>query len=83
MSNTPHEIHADFPEYHDAIYELKQNDPHFKKIADTYHTVNRDIHRAETDIEPTTDQHLYEMRKHRVVLKDEIFKMLKESAETS
>ncbi len=38
--------------------------------------MNRAIHRAETDVEPVGDAHMENMRKQRMVLKDEIYGML-------
>ena len=83
MSHTPHEIAADFPEYAAQLHDLKTSDAHFRKIADTYHELNRDIHRAETNIEPTSDDHLTDMRKQRILLKDEIHSLLKASAQAA
>ncbi|MCF2905460.1 YdcH family protein [Octadecabacter sp. CECT 8868] len=76
MSHTPHELHAEFPEFADKISALKQSDAHFAKLSDAYHEVNRAVHRAETDIEPTDDAHMQQMRKERMKLKDEIFAAL-------
>ena len=80
MSHTPHEINADFPEYQDAFHNLKISDPHFKKIAEDYHVLNREIHRAETNVEPTDDIHLTDLRKQRIVLKDEIYAQLRQAS---
>lgn len=77
MSHTPHELAADFPEHADKIHNLRESDAHFAKMADAYHKVNRDVHRAETDVEPTSDDHLAQMRKERIVLKDNLFAYLK------
>lgn len=76
MTHTPHELHEEFPEFADKIHEMKLANNHFTKLADEYHRLNRDIHRAETDIEPTSDDHLEEMKKARLKLKDEIFGIL-------
>ncbi|HBZ44842.1 MAG TPA: hypothetical protein DEO85_12465 [Maritimibacter sp.] len=80
MSNTPHELHDEFPDMADRISELKVSDKHFAKLANDYHEVNRAIHRAETDVEPTDDFHAQELRKQRAALKDEIYKLLTETA---
>lgn len=80
MGHTPHELAADFPEFADQLHVLKLNDTHFQKLADNYHKINRTVHRAETNIEPTTDENLSNMRKQRMVLKDEIYGMLKTAA---
>lgn len=77
MSHTPHELAADFPELADKIATLRQEDTHFARLSDEYHSVNRDIHRAETDVQPTSDEALVTMRKTRMDLKDEIYSYLK------
>ena len=56
--------------------EMKTGNAHFAKLFDEYHEVNRAIHRAETNIEPTDDFNMEEMRKTRMRLKDEIYGML-------
>ncbi len=76
MSHTPHELHEEFPEHADRIHALKTGDAHFGKLFDEYHEVNRAVHRAETDVEPTDDVNLENMRKQRMVLKDEIYALL-------
>ena len=76
MANTPHELNEEFPEFANQIHALKTQDAHFLRLFDEYHEVNRAVHRSETDIEPTTDEHMIELRKQRASLKDEIYKML-------
>ncbi|WP_298563734.1 YdcH family protein [uncultured Aliiroseovarius sp.] len=76
MSHTPHELSEEFPEYADKMSEMKQSDAHFAKLADEYHEVNRAIHRAETNVEPTDQFNEEDMRKKRAALKDEIYRML-------
>ncbi|WP_420859013.1 YdcH family protein [Marivivens marinus] len=76
MSHTPHELHEEFPDKADAIHDLKTKDAHFAALADKYHEVNRAVHRAETDVEPTDDLHMQEMRKERLHLKDQIASLL-------
>lgn len=76
MSHTPHELHEEFPEFADKMTDLKTADAHFSKLAEEYHEINRAVHRAETDIEPTSDLAQTEMRKKRAALKDEIYQIL-------
>jgi len=76
MKNTPHELHEEFPEYAERMHALKTSDAHFARLFDEYHEVNRAVHRAETDIEPTTDEHMEDMRKQRLLLKDELYALL-------
>ncbi|MCK0142198.1 YdcH family protein [Aliiroseovarius sp. F20344] len=79
MSHTPHELHEEFPEFAEKMSDLKQSDAHFSKLADEYHEVNRAIHRAETNLEPTDQFNEEDMRKKRAALKDEIYQMLSAS----
>ncbi|MDX8347609.1 YdcH family protein [Cognatiyoonia sp. IB215446] len=79
MSHTPHELLEEFPEKTEAMQRLKGEDAHFARMYDDYHTINRAIHRAETDVEPTDDMHMSEMRKERMMLKDKIAAILRDA----
>ena len=72
MSHTPHELADEFPEHADKIHGLQTSDAHFARKAEDYHTLNRAVHRAETDVEPTSDDVITDMRKERLQLKDKI-----------
>ncbi len=76
MSNTPNELSEEFPDRLDQMSALKQSDAHFSKLFDDYHEINRAVHRAEIDVEPTDDLHMSEMRKQRLAIKDEIWVIL-------
>ncbi|MFU8864772.1 MAG: YdcH family protein [Rhodobacterales bacterium] len=77
MSNTPHELHEEFPEYTARISTLKKSDAHFARLAEEYHEINRAVHRAETLVEPVEELAEVEMRKQRAALKDQIYGYLK------
>jgi len=77
MSHTPHELRAEFPEFEERIHTLKENDAHFKRLFDEYHTVNREVHRIEVGEEHVTQEVSEEFRKKRMRLKDELYAMLK------
>ncbi|MEL7398419.1 MAG: YdcH family protein [Pseudomonadota bacterium] len=76
MSHTPHELADDFPEHPDRIHDLKVSDPHFARLFEEYHEINRAIHRAETLVEPVEELAEADMRKARMRLKDELYSML-------
>ena len=76
MSHVPHELAEEFPEHTEKMHEMKSSNAHFAKLFEEYHDINRAIHRAETNVEPTDDFHMEDMRKQRLRLKDEIFGML-------
>lgn len=79
MSHTPHELHEEFPQQVEQMAALRQSDAHFAKLSEAYHTLNRAIHRAETDVEPTSDDNMQKMRRERVMLKDDIATYLSEN----
>ncbi len=76
MSHTPHELAEEFPAEVEKMHKLKLENAHFAKLFDEYHDVNRAVHRAETNVEPTDDAHVGELRKQRARLKDSIWAVL-------
>lgn len=76
MSHVPHELPEEFPDKIQAMHDLKMNDAHFQRLAEEYHELNRQIHRVETGVEPTSEQFETELRKKRLHLKDEIASIL-------
>ncbi len=70
MSHTPHELAEEFPDSVEKISALKQSDAHFAKLADAYHDINRAVHRAETDVEPTDEAH---MQVGQIMVGSEVF----------
>lgn len=76
MSNTPHELHEEFPEKAEVIHALKTKDAHFARLVEEYHDINRAVHRAETRVEAVSDEAETALRQKRMRLKDEIWKAL-------
>lgn len=76
MSHVPHELSEEFPDKIEVMHGLRESDAHFARLMDEYHTLNRTIHRVETNIEPMSDVESVRLRKERMVLKDEIARML-------
>ena len=76
MSDTPHKLTDEFPDHRTQMSHLRQVDGHFARLCEQYTEINHKIHLAETDIEPTDDARMTEMRRNRMRLKDEIYGML-------
>lgn len=72
MSNTPHTLGEEFPDQIDAIHALKARDEGFAKILEEYDEVNDRVHKAETRIEPVSEDAEAEFRRRRLALKDAI-----------
>jgi uncharacterized protein YdcH (DUF465 family) len=77
MSHTPHELAEEFPDKAALIHKLKTENPHFARLAEEYHDINRQVHRAETNVEPMDDMAETALRKKRAALKDELYAILR------
>lgn len=71
-----HSLIKELPEYKDRIHELKMSDHHFQRLFDEYHTIDKEIHRLETEESPKTDEFMEDMKKNRLHLKDQLYTML-------
>lgn len=80
MSNTPHTLGDEFPEQLERIHALKASDSSFAKLLLEYDEVNDDIHLAETSVVPVSQTHETDLRKRRLVLKDQIAQALAQDA---
>jgi len=72
MSHHDHELSAEFPAEHAAIQNLKLTDGKFRRIAEHYDEVNRDIAKIESGLTPASDENLEVLKKVRLRLMDEI-----------
>lgn len=77
MSHVPHDLDEVFADHAARLHALKVEDAHFRHLSEQYHALNREIHRAETDVEPCADHVLEEMKKRRLAMLDEIGGMLR------
>jgi uncharacterized protein YdcH (DUF465 family) len=80
MSHTPHELAADFPDLAERIHALKISDGHFARLLGEYEEVNAAVHRAETNVEPMSEEAEGALRKKRAALKDQLYRMLTAAA---
>ena len=76
MTHIPHQLAEAFPAHTEQLHDLKMDNAHFRNLADEYDTVNHEIHRGETNIEPMSDVHLEDLKKTRLKLLDDIRRML-------
>jgi uncharacterized protein YdcH (DUF465 family) len=72
VSHLPHELPEAFPDKIAMMQELRSSEAHFARLSDLYHSINREIHQADTNIKPVSDVYLEDMKKRRLVLLDEI-----------
>ena len=76
MSTTHHDLAHELPEFKETIHDMKMNNAHFRNLFDKYNQLAKDIHRVETGAENTSDHYLTDLRKQRLLLKDEMVPMM-------
>ena len=78
MFAEPHDLHHEFPEFHDQIHTLKMSHRHFQRLFKDYDELNHELKRIEQGIETPADLVVEGLKKERLHLKDQLFVMLKE-----
>ncbi len=68
----PHDLKDEFPDEAQFIERLAATSHEFKRLADCYDQVNRQIYRIESEGESTVDEVLENLKKRRLKLKDQI-----------
>ena len=63
-------------EYRDEIHELKQQNAHFAKIFEKHNELDKKIEHGENGDMPMTDTELEILKKEKLLLKDEAYKMI-------
>ncbi len=77
MLGERHYLEVDLPEYKEKIHQLKLDDTRFSKLYSEYVEVDKAIYRIEESIETPSDEYTEMLKKQRVMLKDELYDMLK------
>lgn len=73
-----HNLTHEFPELEEKINQLKLDDENFRKMYVNYEEVNAIIqHYEEGEQNHTTDEHLTDLRKKRMHLKDDLYVFLR------
>jgi len=76
MTALHHDLAHEFPELRDKIHHMKIDNKHFAKLFDEYHMVNSEVIRLEAENIPVTDETFESLKKLRLSLKDNLYKML-------
>ncbi len=83
MTLEKHDLHHEFPEFNDEIHHLKMNDNHFARLFNEYHEIDKEVNRIEQGIENTSDDYLDTRKKQRLLLKDQLFIIIKKANVTA
>ena len=63
-------------EYRDEIHDLKQSNAHFAKIFEKHNELDQQVEDAEAGRTLLTDMELEVLKKEKLLLKDEAYKMI-------
>jgi uncharacterized protein YdcH (DUF465 family) len=63
-------------EYRDEIHDLKQENAHFARIFEEHNDLDNKIEHAENGDTPMGDVELENLKKEKLLLKDEAYKMI-------
>ena len=80
MLGESHDLFHEFPEYKDRITELRAANQKFAELYDEYHVINDEVERIELEIETPSDMYTETLKKKRLHLKDEIYRVLRKVA---
>lgn len=76
MQGHHHNLVEEFPEYREQIHNLKTQNAHFQTLTNRWEAIDKQIARAESRAELMSEQEEETLRKERLQLKDEIYKIL-------
>lgn len=71
-----HDLHQEFPEFNDAIQVLKAGNARFAMLFASYHRLTGKVEDLQENDMPVADFTIEDMKKQRVMLKDELYHLL-------
>lgn len=71
----PHALNREFPELAAAVAALKETDLHFVHLLKQHDAVDNQITNDEMGVAPMGDTSLEDLKKQRLHLKDELYRM--------
>ena len=78
MFGVRHIIEREFPEFQMEISRLKNNDPDFVRLLVEYDETDKKIYGLEQQSLPVSDAYFGDLKRHRVVLKDQLYSILRQ-----
>jgi len=76
MFGEHHDIPREFPEYRDLVQILCDKNFEFQRKYTEYHTLDQEIRAIEQNVEAVSDQYAEDLKKKRILLKDQIYTTL-------
>lgn len=70
-----------FPEYRELITQLKSSDAHFVSLFQQHNTLDQQVKRMVSRSDPSTPEQIEQLKKEKLLLKDQIYLILKKAAQ--
>ena len=68
-----------FPEYRELITRLKTTDHHFTRLFDKHNELDQKIKNMESHIESGTHEEIETLKKQKLMIKDELYQILRKA----
>ena len=72
-----HDLIHELPEYKERIQKLRADNPQFGRLHDQYNELDQQILKMEEGYETPSDDYMEELKKKRLILKDQLVSMIK------
>jgi uncharacterized protein YdcH (DUF465 family) len=79
MLGEPHDLAHEFPELHDEIEKMREQDPAFAQLMEEYDALDRRVRELEELAQPVADETMEDLKKERLRLKDQLYARLRTS----
>lgn len=66
-----------FSEYKELMTRLKATDPHFAELCTKHDALDQQIHDIEAHTEVSTYEHLEDLKKEKLLVKDKVYAQLR------
>jgi len=76
MAIDHHDLAHEFSEHREKIHLLKMENAHFAKLFDEYDALTKEVERLESERIPVGDEVFEDLKKQRLLLKDQLYAML-------
>jgi len=74
----PHDVEHEFPEFKEVLLEMKSQDSRLADLVEEYERLNADIVDIEENDKLFQDFEFEELKKRRLLLKDQIYSILRD-----
>ena len=81
MTVSHHPLLDEFPQLREQLHERKIADRHVARLAEEYEAIDKRIVRVENGVEALPDAALEDLKKQRLLLKDQLYAALTAAAD--